>query len=147
MSAAAPLRVVLAGDIVTANEPRLRAKADFPVAVTCLPDDASPALRDAALAEADALVCIGLRRAPPALRGLRPRRPLPLEPGLIQPRLGARHVAVARRDIPSVEKLVGRRSARERRARMPVLGDVARCQAPRRGRGGRGRLAGRGSSF
>lgn len=62
---ARPLRVVLAGDIVTANEPRLRAKADFPVEITCLPDAAADAARDAALAQADVLVCVGLRRPPP----------------------------------------------------------------------------------
>jgi phosphoglycerate dehydrogenase-like enzyme len=66
-----PLRIVLAGSIVTANEPRLRAKADFPIDVTCLPDGAADALRDAALARADALVCTSLRRAPTAGSPLR----------------------------------------------------------------------------
>jgi phosphoglycerate dehydrogenase-like enzyme len=59
------LRVVLAGNIVTANEPRLRAKADFPIEVDCLADDAPDSRRDAALAQADVLVCTSLRRAPP----------------------------------------------------------------------------------
>lgn len=65
------LRVVLAGNIVTANEERLRAKADFPVEITCLPDGAPDALREAALAHADAMVCIRLRHAPPAGSPLR----------------------------------------------------------------------------
>jgi phosphoglycerate dehydrogenase-like enzyme len=55
---AAPLTIVLYGDTVLANEWRLRAKADFPVAVIGLPDKASDAEKEAALAAADAVVCV-----------------------------------------------------------------------------------------
>lgn len=55
---AAPLSIVLYGDAVLANEYRLRAKADFPVALIGLPDKASEADKDAALAAADAVVCV-----------------------------------------------------------------------------------------
>ena len=40
-TAAKPLDIVLLGDIVVANQHRLQAKADFPIAVTCVPDAAS----------------------------------------------------------------------------------------------------------
>ena len=53
-----PLQVVLYGDIILPNEFRLRAKADFPFTVTGLPDDASSAQKEAALAAADAVVCV-----------------------------------------------------------------------------------------
>jgi phosphoglycerate dehydrogenase-like enzyme len=54
----APLNVVLYGDIILPNEHRLRAKADFPFSVARLPDAASPAEKTAALADADAVVCV-----------------------------------------------------------------------------------------
>jgi phosphoglycerate dehydrogenase-like enzyme len=57
-SSATPLDVVLYGDIILPNEYRLRAKADFPVVVANLPDDASPAQKQAALSGADAVVCV-----------------------------------------------------------------------------------------
>ena len=57
-SNAAALRVVLSGDIVVSNEYRLRAKADFPFSVACLPDKASGGQKEAALAGADAVVCV-----------------------------------------------------------------------------------------
>ena len=55
---AAALKVVLYGDIVTPNEYRLRAKADFPFSVSCLTDNSSAAQKEAVLAEADAVVCV-----------------------------------------------------------------------------------------
>jgi phosphoglycerate dehydrogenase-like enzyme len=55
---AAPLTIVLYGDSVLANEWRLRAKADFPLAVIALPDKASSEEKEAALAAADAVVCV-----------------------------------------------------------------------------------------
>jgi phosphoglycerate dehydrogenase-like enzyme len=60
-----PLNVLLAGNIVLANEHRLRAKADFPLEVATLPDDAPASLRDAALAGADAVVCVRFGHPPP----------------------------------------------------------------------------------
>ena len=56
---AAALNVVLYGDIVLPNEYRLREKADFPLRVARVPDGASAAEREAALADADAVVCVG----------------------------------------------------------------------------------------
>jgi phosphoglycerate dehydrogenase-like enzyme len=53
-----PLEIVLYGDMVLPNEHRLRAKADFPIRVTALPDRASQAEKEAALAQADAVVCV-----------------------------------------------------------------------------------------
>jgi phosphoglycerate dehydrogenase-like enzyme len=50
------LRVVLLGDMVTANAHRLRAKADFPVEVREVPDAAPASERDAAVLAADAAV-------------------------------------------------------------------------------------------
>lgn len=52
------LKVVLYGDMILPNEYRLRAKADFPLSVVCLPDKAQAAEREAALADADAVVCV-----------------------------------------------------------------------------------------
>ncbi|MCL4745588.1 MAG: NAD(P)-binding domain-containing protein [Burkholderiaceae bacterium] len=57
-SGAAALNVVLYGDIILPNEYRLRAKADFPVNVTSLGDDASAEQKEAALGAADAVVCV-----------------------------------------------------------------------------------------
>jgi phosphoglycerate dehydrogenase-like enzyme len=57
--AAEPLNLVLYGDIVIANEQRLRAKADFPFELTCLPDSATSPDKERALATADAVVCVG----------------------------------------------------------------------------------------
>jgi phosphoglycerate dehydrogenase-like enzyme len=57
-SGASELKVVLYGDIILPNEYRLLAKADFPVAVTGLADDAGAAAREAALVGADAVVCV-----------------------------------------------------------------------------------------
>ncbi len=63
-----PLGIVLLGDIVVANQHRLQAKADFPIAVTCLPDSATAPQKEDALAGADAIVCVALdhpcRQAP-----------------------------------------------------------------------------------
>lgn len=56
---AAGLKVVLYGDIVLPNEFRLRQKADFPVRVAGVSDSASAAEKEAALADADAVVCVG----------------------------------------------------------------------------------------
>lgn len=50
------LQVALLGDMVVANLPRLQAKADFPVAATCVPNAASAAEREAAIVAADAAV-------------------------------------------------------------------------------------------
>lgn len=52
------LNVVLYGDIILPNEYRLRAKADFPLSVTRLTDDASSAQKEAALVGANAVVCV-----------------------------------------------------------------------------------------
>ena len=62
-SSVTPLDIVLVGDIVLANEHRLRAKADFPIEVTCLPDAASAAQKEQAIARADAVVCVALDHA------------------------------------------------------------------------------------
>jgi len=51
-----PLNIVLLGDMVAANRPRLEAKADFPYHVVCVPSAASAAELDAAIAAADAAV-------------------------------------------------------------------------------------------
>ncbi|MGE3927624.1 MAG: 2-hydroxyacid dehydrogenase [Lautropia sp.] len=57
-SNAPPLRVVLYGDITLPNEFRLRRKADFPFTVTPVPSSAEPARKEAALVQADAVVCV-----------------------------------------------------------------------------------------
>ncbi len=57
-SGPAPLNVVLYGDIILPNEYRLCAKADFPVNVVKVPDNASTADKEAALVSADAVVCV-----------------------------------------------------------------------------------------
>jgi phosphoglycerate dehydrogenase-like enzyme len=51
-----PLRIVLLGDTVVANLPRLQAKADFPFVATDVPNAAPAAARDAAIRGADAVV-------------------------------------------------------------------------------------------
>ena len=56
-STTAPLNVVLYGDIILPNEYRLRAKADFPFKVVSVERKATEAQKDAALADADAVVC------------------------------------------------------------------------------------------
>ena len=61
-SGAAGLNVVLYGDIILPNEYRLGAKADFPLHVTRIPDNASDAAKEAALMDADAVVCVALDR-------------------------------------------------------------------------------------
>jgi phosphoglycerate dehydrogenase-like enzyme len=53
-----PLVVALYNDIVLPNEYRLRAKADFPIEVIRVPDSASQADREAAVAAADAIVTV-----------------------------------------------------------------------------------------
>lgn len=58
-----PLQVVLLGDMVVANLPRLQAKADFPCAATCVPNAASAAEREAAIAGADAAVVTAFAHA------------------------------------------------------------------------------------
>jgi len=50
------LRVALLGDLVVPNLPRLRAKVDFPIEVSCVPAAAPAAERDAAIRAADAVV-------------------------------------------------------------------------------------------
>ena len=50
---ASDLNVVLYGDIILPNEYRLGAKADFPLHVTRIPDNASDAAKEAALMDAD----------------------------------------------------------------------------------------------
>ena len=61
-SGAAGLNVVLYGEIILPNENRLGAKADFPLHVTRIPDNASDAAKEAALMDADAVVCVALDR-------------------------------------------------------------------------------------
>lgn len=56
--AAAPLQIVLYGDTILPNEERLRRKADFPYTVLRLPSRASAEEKAAAVAQADAVVCL-----------------------------------------------------------------------------------------
>lgn len=53
------MNIVFYGDIVLPNEYRLREKADFPLQVARVADGACAAEKEAALAEADAVVCVG----------------------------------------------------------------------------------------
>lgn len=53
-----PLRIVLHGDMILPNEPRLREKADFPFSVVGIPSAAPRDERREAIQGADAVVCI-----------------------------------------------------------------------------------------
>ena len=57
-TASAPLRIVLYGDTILPNAARLHSKADFPHEVLCLPSAASAEQKAAAVAQADAVVCL-----------------------------------------------------------------------------------------
>ncbi len=66
-----PLRIVLSGDMVLPNEPRLHAKADFPFSVVRVATAAPPAERQAAIRDADAVVCLSFDQPSKEARNLR----------------------------------------------------------------------------
>jgi len=68
---AQPLRIVLLGDTVVANLPRLQAKADFPFVATCVPNAAPPAAREQVILGVDAAIATAFAQPAAHASGLR----------------------------------------------------------------------------
>ena len=68
---AQPLRIVLLGDTVVANLPRLQAKADFPFVATCVPNAAPPAAREQVILGVDAAIATAFAQPAVHASGLR----------------------------------------------------------------------------